>query len=167
MKYFSLNQFKCKCKELPADAWMYVDKLVDKILDPVAAKFEKPIKVLTGYRCQKHCTKVGGTKMMQSQHLCGQAAEICADKEGYENMVSWKEANQEIGRQVLKCGRFDYLILEGVGEQDLLPITIHVSYNPRLNHGIVMKKVVGHSENQELTTEEIASLLGQRFKVNG
>jgi hypothetical protein len=165
MKHFNLKQFKCKCKELPADAWMYVDKLVDNILDPVADKFMKPIKVLSGYRCEKHCTKVGGPSQMVGQHTCGQAAAVCAETEGYANMSDWKQANMEIARLILKCGRFDYLILEGVGEQDLMPATVHVSYNPRLNHGIVMKKVVGQVGYKELTTEEIASLLGSGFRV--
>ena len=62
-KWFCLNEFKCRCcKQLPADAWMYVEHLVIHVLDPVRGLFGKPIKVNSGYRCEDHNKKVGGAK---------------------------------------------------------------------------------------------------------
>lgn len=166
MKWFNLNEFKCRCcKDMPADAWMYVEHLVENVLDPVREKFGKPIKVNSGYRCLKHNAKVGGAK--HSQHLCGQAADIAAEQSGYANMTAWKEANLEIARLIIKNGRFDQLILENVGKNDLLPTWIHVSYNPRLCRGQVLKKVVGKAGYTALDTEEICRLLGGRFRVKG
>ena len=163
MKWFNLNEFKCKCcKELPADAWMYVEHLVEKVLDPVREMFGKPIRVNSGYRCEKHNKKVGGAA--KSQHLTGQAADICAEHSGYANMTAWKEANLEIARLIVKNRKFDQLILENVGENDLLPQWVHVSYNPRLCRGQVLKKVTGRNGYPALTTDEICSLLGTNFK---
>ena len=164
MSHFSLNEFKCKCcRQLPEDEQAFTEELIRKVLDPVRDKFGKPIKVNSGYRCPKHNAKVGGAK--HSQHLCGQAADICAEHSGYANMTTWKEANLEIARLIIKNGRFDQLILENVGENDLLPTWIHVSYNPRLCRGQVLKKVVGKAGYPALTTEEICRLLGGKFQA--
>lgn len=161
-KWFCLNEFKCRCcKALPADAWMYVEHLVINVLDPVRGLFGKPIKVNSGYRCEDHNKKVGGAK--NSQHLTGQAADICAEHSGYANMTAWKEANMEIARLIIKSGKFDQLILENVGENDLLPTWIHVSYNPRYCRGQVLKKVAGRAGYPALTTQEIEKLLGPNF----
>lgn len=163
MKNFSLNEFRCKCcKELPADAWMYVEHLVNNLLDPVRDAFGKPIKVNSGYRCEKHNKEVGGAK--NSQHLLGQAADIAAEHSGYANMTAWKEANMEIARLIVKNCRFDQLILENVGENDLLPQWLHVSYNPRLCRGQVLKKVAGKPGYQVVSKDEICKLLGAGFK---
>ena len=164
MKHFSLNEFRCKCcKELPADAWMYVEHMVNNVLDPVRGLFGKPIKVNSGYRCEKHNKEVGGAK--NSQHLTGQAADIAAEHSGYANMTAWKEANMEIARLILKNGKFDQLILENVGEHNLLPQWLHVSYNPRLCRGQVLKKVVGKAGYQVVSKDEICKLLGGNFKA--
>ena len=166
MKWFNLNEMKCKCcKRLPADAWMYVEQLVDHVLDPVRAQFGKPIRVNSAYRCEKHNRKVGGAK--NSQHLYGQAADIAAEHSGYANMTAWKEANREIARLIIKNGQFDQLILENVGENDLLPQWVHVSYHPRLNRGQVLKKVAGKAGYTVVTKDEICQLLGDNFKVKG
>lgn len=48
--------------------------LVKNILQPIRDKWNKPIKVNSGYRCQALNNKVGGSKT--SQHLTGDAADI-------------------------------------------------------------------------------------------
>lgn len=135
---------------------------MNNVLDPVRAAFGKPIKVNGGYRCEKHNKEVGGAK--NSQHLLGQAADIAAEHSGYANMAAWKEANMEIARLILKNGKFDQLILENVGENDLLPQWLHVSYNPRLCRGQVLKKVAGKAGYQVVSKDEICKLLGAGFK---
>lgn len=48
--------------------------LVANILDPLREAWGKPLRVSSGYRCQKLNSAVGGVK--NSQHLTGQAADI-------------------------------------------------------------------------------------------
>lgn len=163
MKNFKKSEFECKCcRELPADAWMNIDALVG-MLDSVRDKFGRPIKVNSGYRCEKHNRKVGGAR--NSQHMTGEAADIAAEHNGYTNMTAWKEANRLIAGLIIREGKFDQLILENVGEKDLLPQWVHVSFSRRYNRGQVLKKIAGQVGYQALTTEEIASLMGPNFKA--
>lgn len=163
MKWFGLKEFRCKCcTDLPVDAWMYVEHLVNNVLDPVREKYGKPIRVTSGFRCEKHNAKVGGAK--HSQHLFGQAADIVSGDSGQLTVERLKEENRKIAQLIVKNGKFDQLILENVGEHDLLPQWVHVSYNPRLNRGMVLKKVVGKARYPVVTTEEICRLLGGNFR---
>lgn len=73
-----------------------------------------------------------------------------------------------IGGVIIKNGKFDQLILENVGEHDLLPTWIHVSFRRGGgNRGQVLKKIAGKKGYQALTSDEICSLLGSRFKFQG
>lgn len=167
MKYFTKRELQCRCcRQLPDEARMNIEALADNVLDPVRAKFGKPIKVNSGYRCERHNRAVGGAK--QSQHMCqggAAAADICAEMKGYANMSDWKQANKELADLIIKNGKFDQLILENVGENDLLPAWVHVSWRRGgPNRGEVLKKVVGKAGYQMLTTDEICELLGPGFK---
>ena len=51
-----------------------LEQLVDNILDPLREKYGSPIKVNSGYRCEKLNKAVGGSKT--SQHRYGLAADI-------------------------------------------------------------------------------------------
>ena len=142
MRNFVVGEFQCKCcGDLPENARSNEVALVDNLLDQVRDVFGHEIKVNSGYRCPRHNAKVGGVK--NSQHLTGEAADICAETRGYRNITDWKMANQDIVRAILKVGRFDQLILENVGEKDLLPTWVHVSFSRKGHRGQVMKKVVG------------------------
>ena len=162
MRNFVVGEFQCKCcGDLPENARSNEVALVDNLLDQVRDVFGHEIKVNSGYRCPRHNAKVGGVK--NSQHLTGEAADICAETRGYRNIMDWKMANQDIVRAILKVGRFDQLILENVGEKDLLPTWVHVSFSRKGNRGQVMKKVVGKKGYSNLSTEEICKLLGAGF----
>lgn len=162
MRNFVVGEFQCKCcGELPENARSNEVALVDNLLDQVRDVFGHEIKVNSGYRCPRHNAKVGGVK--NSQHLTGEAADICAETRGYRNITDWKMANQDIVRAILKVGRFDQLILENVGEKDLLPTWVHVSFSRKGNRGQVMKKVIGKQGYVALSTEEICKLLGAGF----
>lgn len=162
MRNFVVGEFQCKCcGELPENARSNEVALVDNLLDQVRDVFGHEIKVNSGYRCPRHNAKVGGVK--NSQHLTGEAADICAETRGYRNIMDWKMANQDIVRAILKVGRFDQLILENVGEKDLLPTWVHVSFSRKGNRGQVLKKVVGKKGYVALSTEEICKLLGAGF----
>lgn len=150
MMYFNLKEFRCKCCGQPvrqahdelesSEIVSNIEELVRNVLDPVRGLFGKPIKVNSGYRCEKHNAKVGGAR--KSQHMRGQAADICTG-EKVASMTEFKAQNLEIARLIVKNGRFDQLILENVGVNDLLPVWVHVSFNKKMNRGLVMKKVAG------------------------
>ena len=68
---FQRAEFCCKCG---CGADHISDKLVDK-LQKLRDTLGRPIRVLSGVRCRKHNTAVGGEK--NSFHLIGRAADIC------------------------------------------------------------------------------------------
>ena len=82
MKYFTINEL---CKSSTAtqmgidntpnsEIVSNLEQLVDNILDPLREKYGSPIKVNSGYRCEKLNKAVGGSKT--SQHRYGLAADI-------------------------------------------------------------------------------------------
>ena len=163
MRYFKESEMKCHCcRQLPEEYKMNAYALVDNLLDPVRSKFGKPIKVNSFYRCKKHNSEVGGSP--RSQHLVAEAADVAAETKGYANMEAWKLANMEIAGLIIKNGKFDQMILENVGEKDLLPTWVHVSYSRKLNRGQILKKVAGKAGYAVVTTDEICKLLGTNFK---
>jgi uncharacterized protein YcbK (DUF882 family) len=85
MKYFTIKEL---CKSSTADVKKInnspnakvianLTKLIDKILDPLRAKYGKPLQVTSGYRCAELNKAIGGSKT--SQHMEGLAADITAD----------------------------------------------------------------------------------------
>lgn len=75
MKYFSIDEFRCKhCGELPANGMNQI--LLDK-LDDMREKIGMPIIISCGYRCPEHNAEVGGVS--NSQHIYGNAADIYVD----------------------------------------------------------------------------------------
>lgn len=161
MKNFAEKEMKCKCcGQLPEEARMNGMALVDNILDPVRDKFGRPVKVNSFYRCMRNNIRCGGAK--NSQHLCqgnSAAADVCTGVKT-ANMQEFKTQNMEIARLIVKGGKFDQLILENVGENDLLPAWVHVSWRRGgPNRGQILKKVVGKAGYPTLTTDEIKRLL--------
>lgn len=71
--HFNSAEFACHC----GCGQDTVDpKLIDT-LELIRATLNQPIKILSGRRCKKHNTAVGGAK--NSQHLLGKAADIQID----------------------------------------------------------------------------------------
>ena len=73
--HFHEDEFACKCCGKIGDK-KQLQILVAR-LEMLRSQFNKPIKVISGYRCSNHNTKVGGAK--RSQHLLTQAADIVID----------------------------------------------------------------------------------------
>lgn len=84
MKYFTIKEL---CKSSTAtqrgidntpnsEIVSNLEQLVDIILDPLREKYGKPIRVNSGYRCEKLNKAVGGSNT--SQHRYGLAADITA-----------------------------------------------------------------------------------------
>lgn len=70
MKYFTLDEFACKC----GCGFSAIDFELGQVLDALRDFFDKPITVNSGCRCEAHNLRVGGA--MHSQHLLGKAADI-------------------------------------------------------------------------------------------
>ena len=84
MKYFTIKEL---CKSSTAvqkgidntpnsEIVNNLEQLVDFILDPLREKYGKPIKINSGYRCDRLNKAVGGSAT--SQHRYGLAADITA-----------------------------------------------------------------------------------------
>ena len=69
IQYFQPKEFVCKC----CGGGMVVTRLVYS-LDILRRAWDAPIKVNSGYRCERHNKEVGGSPI--SRHLLGLAADI-------------------------------------------------------------------------------------------
>lgn len=70
--HFYEHEFACKCCGQVGDKKQLM--ILATKLEQLRSKFNKPIRVISGYRCQNHNDKVDGAK--RSQHLLSQAADI-------------------------------------------------------------------------------------------
>lgn len=69
----SLNEFSCKCDYADCTHTLVNTKLV-KAWDLTRARWGKPLKVNSGFRCIRHNTEVGGK--IGSKHTTGRAVDI-------------------------------------------------------------------------------------------
>ena len=90
-----------------------------EILEPVRAKFGKPITVTSGYRSEALCEAIGSKKT--SQHTKGQAVDF--EIIGIHNLkvAEWIKSNCD----------FDQLILEYFNREEKNAGWMHVSYNEK------------------------------------
>ena len=70
MKYFTLEEFACRC----GCGFDDISHELTQILDKLREHFDQPCTVNSGCRCEAHNKKVGGAP--RSQHLLGKAADI-------------------------------------------------------------------------------------------
>ena len=111
--------------------------LINHVLDPARQRYGRRVLVSSGYRCPELNRLVGGA--LHSQHMMGEAADIYTE-EG-------REGNLELARIIMNLGNFDQLILENVGNHDLRPQWLHVSWRRNGNNRrIILKKVFGHPD---------------------
>lgn len=92
--------------------------LIENCLDPIRAKWGKPIGVNSGYRCRELNYAVGGAT--NSQHLRGEAADISAGS---------RDANKELFHMIVSDPslHFDQIIDEADFKW------IHISYKEESN----------------------------------
>lgn len=74
IKYFTRDEFKCKCGKCGGFPVEPKEKLV-KLLDGVREHFNAPIHPSSGVRCDAHNAAVGGVS--NSRHLYGKAVDFC------------------------------------------------------------------------------------------
>lgn len=95
MKYFTIEemewsivaQFQALDNRMPPLVKMSAIEFIEKVLDPLRAKYGAPIFVTSGYRCPQLNRLVGGSNT--SQHLLGTAADVTTlSRDG--NKKIWK-----------------------------------------------------------------------------
>lgn len=143
MKYFSIGEL---CRSNVADLKgipnhpnvaqkLNMEKLIDRVLDPIRSLYGKPIYVNSGFRSESLNKAVGGAK--NSQHMKGQAADITAGNPR-DNKTLWeiiKFLEQEGDIEYDQCINEKPIFVKGIGE---CPSWIHISYNEDNNRGQVL-----------------------------
>ena len=71
-----------------------------EILEPLRAKFEKPIIITSGYRSEELCEAIGSSKT--SQHAKGQAADFEIFGVSNQELVIWINENLDFDQMILE-----------------------------------------------------------------
>ena len=74
MKWFRLEEFKCKCGRCEGYPEYGMSEVLLEKLDELRERVGSPIYVSSGYRCPTHNATVGG--VWNSQHVYATAADI-------------------------------------------------------------------------------------------
>ena len=96
-----------------------LENICYEILEPVRAKFDKPITITSGYRSEALCEAIGSKKT--SQHAKGQAVDF--EIMGIPNI--------KVAYWLINNVDFDQCILEYYKPDDGQAGWIHVSYNEK------------------------------------
>ena len=106
-----------------AEARANLVELINNLLNPIREKYGKPIKISSGYRCERLNSMLKGSAK-NSQHLTGQAADLLPTTGG---------SLADIFRAAIAVGNYDQLILEKPNGT----MWVHVSYSPTPRHHIL------------------------------
>lgn len=111
--------------------------LANELLQPIRDYYKRPLRVLSGFRCDALNSAVGGSKA--SQHCLGEACDFIIPGVDLEDIFKWvkKESGLKYGQLILEC--YDKTLRTG---------WIHIS-SPRIT-----------GKNQEALT---ASRVGNKF----
>ena len=93
--HFNDSEFKCKCcGKLPSNG---MDRKLIDLLEEIRTGIDKPIIIVSGYRCEKHNKKCGGVP--KSQHVQGTAADIKVVGMNPDDVQHWlvKHVNSKCG----------------------------------------------------------------------
>lgn len=69
--HFKSEEFECKCGECEL---VYPPEELIEVLEDIRSHFDKPVTIMSGYRCPTHNKNVGGAP--RSKHKIGIAADI-------------------------------------------------------------------------------------------
>ena len=134
MKYFTIGEL-CQSNEAdkrgipnhPNTAQkMNMEKLIERVLDPIRSLYGKPVYVNSGFRSESLNRTIGGAK--NSQHMEGKAADITAGNPT-ENKKVWDTI-----MFLFQEGDIDFDQL--IDESNLS--WIHISYNEDNNRGQIL-----------------------------
>lgn len=98
-----------------------IDNLKDvcvNILEPIRNWLKSPVKISSGYRCEKLNKSIGGAK--NSQHTTGEAVDIDLGRSKNLELLNWIKGNLE----------FDQLLNEYPNEKGE-PSWVHVSFTTK------------------------------------
>ena len=112
-----------------------LENICYEILEPVRAKFDKPITITSGYRSEELCEAIGSKAT--SQHAKGQAADF--EIAGVSNL--------EVALWIQNNCDFDQLILEFWKDDDPNAGWIHCSFNDGSNRKQVLTYSGGEYKN--------------------
>lgn len=101
------------------DVVEHLAALTEKILDPLRAAYGQPIRVTSGYRCERLNSAVGGVP--GSAHIRGDAADLQAnDMKAFKAfVVEWLQKTHT---------RFDQYIVEKSGKTEWVHISLQNGY---------------------------------------
>lgn len=122
--------------------------LCKKLLQPIRDSLEMPIRVTSGYRCEKLNKAIGGSS--KSQHVKGQAADI-------ELWIAGQEKNAILLDEIINLSfrndiEFDQLIIEYPNEHGV-PKWIHISYSDNnRNQILIAEKIKGKTVYKKADT---------------
>ena len=129
--------------------------LADDILEPARAKYGKPIMIMKCFQCYDKVKKQG----IDERYMEGKVADIRARKglmmkKGGDAVT--REENLKIAKAIAEVGKFDELILQYTGEDDLKPMFVTVSYEPEgVNRGEIWQVIDGIFEYVRIRKEEL------------
>lgn len=138
MRYFTIGEL-CQSNEAdkrgipnhPNTAQrMNMEKLINRVLDPIRSLYGKPIYVNSGFRCLTLNKIVGGST--SSQHPEGKAADITGGSPS-ENKKIW-----DIIMFLFQEGDIDFDQLINEKPINGEPSWIHISYNEDNNRGQIL-----------------------------
>ena len=175
MRYFTISEMLRSDTALKMGIWNGANleheenmrALVENVLDPLRERYGHPIYVSSGYRCPKLNNAVNGA--INSQHMRGEAADIharltmptpqtphCGLDPQSLTPYDFTNENLKLAQMIAEAGNFDQMILEEVGEWDLNPRWIHVSYKRNgWNRKQILKKIAGKPGYVWVTIEEL------------
>lgn len=126
MKHFTISELTATNRPIPnhptQDVVRCLEELVQHVLDPAREALGVPIRVNSGFRCERLNRAVGGAAT--SQHTKGEAADITTGS---------KEGNKRLFELIRDTLPFDQLI----DEKDFT--WVHVSYRHGNNRKQVLK----------------------------
>lgn len=75
-EHFNIREFQCKGTDCGCQETLH-DPALSEYLQQIRSHFGKPLRITSGYRCDKHNQAVGGAP--SSRHTKGQAADVTMD----------------------------------------------------------------------------------------
>lgn len=96
-------EFKCKCENIDCNYTLFSSEL-DKSWSLTRAVFGKPLKINSGFRCQRHNRTVAGTPT--SKHMLGEAIDISFTEFNVMDQTKLKEILNRFFDVVIEYGSF-------------------------------------------------------------
>lgn len=95
-EYFKYREFDCKCGKCERPQGIPSQELID-ILTKIRKHYNQPVMINSGYRCEDHNKKVGGSA--NSQHFKGSAVDFIVKNTPTESV--WEYVLEKWGNEPL------------------------------------------------------------------